>query len=218
MRYDYRTGASKTKSWSKVWLALPAFGLLIGGYIVLNTISPAIDSMGGPVDATAKRLVSERPTVGDDRLYIPKINVDVLVNDINGDEAAALEKGAIHRAPDNGNPSDGGNFVLAAHRFQLGLTPDQTRKKSPFYHIDQLQPGDQLYVDYQGTRYAYEVTEKKQVPPDATEIEQRTGNDQLTLYSCTLAGPEVGREVVFAKPIGTIAWDSGSPKLKPIDS
>lgn len=215
MRYDYRTGVTKTKSRSKVWLAVPVLGLFAGAYILVNTLSPAVDMFSGPVDATAKKLVAQKPNLDEDRLYIPKINVDVAVVDINGDEAAALEQGAIHRAPDSGNPLDGGNFVVAAHRFQLGLTPDQTRKKSPFYHIDQLQKGDQFYVDYDGVRYAYEVSEKKQVPSNATEIEQPTSEDRLTLYSCNLSGPETGREVVFAKPIGTIAWDSGSPKLKP---
>jgi LPXTG-site transpeptidase (sortase) family protein len=215
MRYTYRSGVSKTKSRSKLWWAVPVLGLAIGGYMLINTLSPAISVLNGPVDATAKRLVAEKPTLDENRLYIPKINVDVAIVDINGNETAALERGAIHRAPDNGNPMDGGNFVLAAHRFQLGMTPEQTRKKSPFYHINQLQTGDQLYVDYQGTRYAYEVTSKKSVPKEATEIEQRTDDDQLTIYSCVLGGPEAGREVVFAKPIGTVAWDDGAPKLKP---
>lgn len=215
MRFDYRSGVSKTKSRSKLWWAVPVFGLAIGGYVLINTLSPEISFLDGPVDATAKRLVAEKPALDENRLYIPKINVDVAVVGINGNEAAALERGAIHRAPENGNPAEGGNFVLAAHRFQLGLTPDQTRKKSPFYHIDQMQTGDQLYIDYNGTRYAYEVTKKQAVSRDATEIEQRTDEDQLTIYSCVLGGPEAGREVVFAKPIGTVAWIDGAPKLKP---
>jgi LPXTG-site transpeptidase (sortase) family protein len=216
MRYNYRTGVSKkTKSRSKGWVALPVFGLIIGAYIVATVMSPAVDVLGGPVDATAKKLVSDGPNLGENRLYIPKINVDVAVVDIDGNEKAALELGAVHRAPDNGNPAKGGNFVVAAHRFHMGLTPELTRKKSPFYRIDQLATGDQLYVDYKGTRYAYEVTRKQQVSPNATEIEKRTKDDQLTLYSCSLAGPDAGREVIHAKPIGTIAWDTGSPKLKP---
>ena len=186
---------------------------------MVNTVAPSVSVFAGPVDATAKKLVAQKPNLAENRLYIPKINVDVAVVKINGDEKTALEKGAVHRAPDSGNPAKGGNFVLAAHRFQLGFTPDQTRQKSPFYHIDQLNTGDQLYVDYYGTRYAYEVTERKDVPQNATEIEDRTDSAQLTLYSCELAGPQAGREVVLAKPIGTVAWDdSGAPKIKPIGS
>jgi len=215
MRYNYRSGVSKTKNRTKLWWALPVFGLVIGGYVLINTVSPAISMLNGPVDATAKRLTAEKPAFDESRLYVPKLNIDVVVADIDGDEGAALESGAVHRTPESGNPLEGGNFVVAAHRFQLGLTPDQTRKQSPFYHIDQMQIGDQIYVDFQGTRYAYEVSGKKAVDQGATEIEQRTDEHQLTMYSRSPKGPEAGGEVIVAKPIGTIAWVDGAPKLKP---
>ncbi|NCU40813.1 class E sortase, partial [Candidatus Saccharibacteria bacterium] len=126
----------------------------------------------------------------------------------------ALEKGAVHRAPDSGDPKTGGNFVIAAHRFNLGLTPNSTRAKSPFYHIDSLEKGDQIYIDYEGKRYVYEIYEKSLVPPTAIEIEQRTEKPRLTMYSCELAGPTAGREVVYAKPIGTVAWSNGKPGIE----
>lgn len=216
MRFHYEDGVKKQKSKGKVlWAVIPVTALLAGGYILAITLAPAVDMWGPPADATAKKLKAEKPTLSENRLYVPKVNIDEAIVDINGDEAAALERGAVHRAPDNGNPDEGGNFVLAGHRFQLGLLPSQTRKKSPFYHIDQLHKGDQIYVDYNGTRYAYEVTERKLVKPDAVEIEQRTDGPRLTLYSCELTGPESGREVVIAKPVGTVAWDdNGEPKLK----
>lgn len=216
MRYHYENGVKKQKSRGKIlWTVIPVVGLLAGAYILVNTFSPAVDVLGPAPDATAKKLKSERPTLSEDRLYVPKVNIDEAIVDANGDETAALEKGAVHRAPNNGDPADGGNFVLAGHRFQLGLLPSQTRRKSPFYHIDLLQKGDQIYVDWKGTRYAYEITERKLVPPDATQIEDRTDQPQLTMYSCELSGPKAGREVVIAKPIGTVAWDAnGQPKLK----
>lgn len=215
MRYHYRVGVKQKGSRGKIlWTVIPVVALLAGGYVLVNTFSPAIDVMAPPADATAKKLQTLKPTLSENRLYVPKVNIDVAVVDIHGDETAALERGAINRSPDSGNPSEGGNYVLAAHRFQLGLLPSQTRKKSPFYHIDQLQPGDPIYIDYEGTRYAYEVTERKMVGPDAIEIEKRTDEARLTMYSCELAGPKAGREVVIAKPVGTIAWDSnGKPKL-----
>lgn len=165
-------------------------------------------------DATAKKLVINQPQLRQNRLYLPKINVDVPVVPIDGSETAALEKGAINRASTSGNPEDGGNFVLAAHRFNLGLTPDKTRAKSPFYHLDKVVPGDDIFVDYHGKRYAYKVVEVKSVKPDAVEIEQPTENSRLTLYTCELAGPEAGRDVVIAEPQGIIVWVGGSPKLK----
>lgn len=135
---------------------------------------------------------------------------------VTGPTAATLELGAWHRNPENGNPKNGGNFVLSAHRFNLGMLPSQTRAKSPFYHIDLLKPGDQMYVDFEGIRYAYSVTKSYKVDRTAVEIEQRSSDSKMTLYSCDLRGEKAGREVVEAKPIGTIAWGNSGPKLKPL--
>ena len=218
MKYNYQRGVAKQKGSSKKWLAIPVIGVIVGGYVLINTLSPMIElPFATNNQAVAQKLTSQQPALNENRLYIPQINVDIAVVPIDGDENLALEKGAVHRAPQNGNPKEGGNFVVAAHRFQLGLTPDQTRKKSPFYHIDKMKTGDSFYVDYEGTRYAYEVIEKKQVPPTAVEIESKTEDNRLTLYSCELAGPKAGRDVVIAKLTGTVAWDDGTPKIKSLN-
>lgn len=216
MKYNYQTGIEGNKKRSKAWVALPVLGLFAGGYLLLNSFAPAITMpFDGQTDVVAKRLTNQQPILDENRLYIPQINVDVEV--VMGDSDAALELGAWHRKPENGNPVMGGNFVLSAHRFNLGMTPTQTRAKSPFYHIDKLKEGDQLYVDYEGTRYAYSVTKTYSVERTASEIEQRSEENKLTIYSCDLRGEKAGREVVEAKPIGTVAWTDGKPKLKSLN-
>lgn len=135
----------------------------------------------------------------ENRLYIPTIGVDVAV--VEGDSEAVLDKGAWHRQPQNGSPEKGGNFVLSAHRFQLGLTPQQTSAKSPFYHIEKLQTGDKIQVDYNGKRYNYEVVKKYKVDRFAVGIEGPSDEAKMTLYSCDIRGEQAGREVVEAKPI-----------------
>lgn len=213
MMYNHRRGVEIKKKGSKAWVLLPIFGLFGGAYILLSALSPGISTpLDPPQDATAKKLTHSKPALNENRLYIPQINVDIAV--VTGETDAALEQGAWHRKPENGNPKNGGNFVLSAHRFNFGFTPTQTRAKSPFYHIDKLSIGDQIYVDYEGTRYAYSVTKRYKVDRTATEIEQKSQDDKLTLYSCDLRGEKAGREVVEAKPVGTIAWTQGQPKLK----
>jgi sortase A len=213
LRYNYRTGVVKQKRANKIWVLLPLVGVFGGGYMLLNVFSPTLQlPFDAPVDATAKRLVSERPALNENRIYIPQINVDVEIAE--GNDESALNIGAWHRSPENGSPEKGGNFVLSAHRFNLGFTPTATKAKSPFYHIDQLNTGDQVYVDYDGVRYAYEVSKRYKVSPTAVEIEAPSDEAKLTLYSCDLRGQSVGREVIEAKPIGTIAWVNGVAKLK----
>ena len=212
VKYDHRTGARKQTG--RKWLTLPILGLFGGLYLLVNVLTPAVSLTADDGAKAAQKLVATQPEIHNNRLYVPKVSIDVAVVPIEGNETLALEKGAINRAPKSGNPKDGGNFVLAAHRFNLGLTPSQTRAKSPFYHIDQLKTGDDIYVDYQGIRYAYRVQERKMVMPDAVEIEAPTNDNRLTMYTCELAGPKAGREVVIAKPVGTIVWNSGKPALK----
>lgn len=173
--------------------------LTAGAYLLITSLSPTLISTTiNPDDnSTTKLLKADRP-IDENRLYIKKIDVNVAY--ASGDESV-LEQGAWWRQPQNGNPKDGGNFVLSAHRFIMGLTPQQTLRKSPFYNIDKLKTGDELVVDYDGKRYIYEISKIFSVTPDAIEIENRTDEPQLTLYSCTLGGSADGREVIVAKPL-----------------
>ena len=215
MRYTHKEGLRNRRTGGRKTTTLLADFLLAGGvYMLLNTLSPMLPPSADQAQATAKRLTAEQPKANENRIYIPQINVDIPVVLANGNEAAALEQGAVHRVPTNGDPSAGGNFVVAAHRFNIGLTPGATRAKSPFYHINLLNNGDQIYVDYEGKRYVYEIYEKDLVPPTAVEIEKRTDKPRLTMYSCELAGPAAGREVVYAKPVGTVAWSNGKPAVE----
>lgn len=213
MRYTYHTGLERKKK-KTAPLLLGASFLLLGTYVLATSLAPVLPDWSADSQTTAKKLAVTQPIVDQNRLYIPQINVDIAVVEISGDENAALDKGAIHRSPSSGNPAEGGNYVLAAHRFTMGATPQQTRSKSPFYHIDQVTAGDQLYVDYNGTRYAYKVSQKRIVAATEINIEERTALPQLTIYSCTLSGSRDGREVIIAEPIGTVAWQDGTPVIK----
>ena len=215
MKYNYWSGAERNKKYSKILLLFPVFGILIGLYVLLNAFSPAMTMPFDPApDMVAKKLTQQQPVLNENRLYIPQLNVDVAV--VTGLTASSLELGAWHRNPENGDPKTGGNFVLSAHRFNLGMLPSQTRAKSPFYHIDLLKPGDQVYVDFEGIRYAYSIVKSYKVDRTAVQIEQRSPDSKMTLYSCDLRGEKAGREVVEAKPTGTITWSDSGPKLKPL--
>jgi sortase A len=130
------------------------------------------------------------------RLYIPKIDINLPYT--TGDETAMLT-GAWWRSPSSGNPRDGGNFVLSAHRFIMSWTPGETVKRSPFYTIDKLSVGDSIVVDYSGKRYIYIIDKTYSVAPTATEIEAPTSDARLTLYSCGLGGVNDRRDVIIAK-------------------
>ena len=218
MRYTLHDGTEKKR---RRWPIPIAILLLMSGlYLLYNTFSPVLPDFTGDSQATAKKLSTSEPVIGENRIYMPQINIDVPIVEVASTEteAQALDKGAIHRAPDSGNPKDGGNYVVAAHRFTLGITPSQTRAKSPFYHIDQMKVGDQMYVDYDGIRYAYSIFKTGTVAANDVGIENTTTKPQLTVYSCELSGSRDGREVVFAKLLGTVVWENGQAKIQTGDT
>lgn len=140
------------------------------------------------------------PAKASNRIVIPKLGINIAY--AKGTEA--LDRGAEWRSPASGNPLDGGNFVIAAHRFSIQPTPMGTIEKSPFYNIDKLASSDKIIVDYEGKRYGYEITKEFSVEPTQIEIEARTNDPILTLYSCSLNGTDSDRFVIQAKRMGEV--------------
>jgi sortase A len=203
MRFKHQKGVVKKKGsrlFSSVLLAVSVAGLVGGVYLLVLVLTPNVPALFPVEPINAQSL----PAPTGDRIYIPKIGVSVEIA-TGGPEA--LEKGSWHRFPERGDPVIGGNFIVSAHRFSLGATPGQTRRKSPFYHIDKLEKGDQILVDFKGKRYGYEIIEEKSVKPTQVEIEAPLANGEdpkMTIYTCTLKGESDGREVFIAKPLGEV--------------
>ena len=192
VQYDYERGVRSSKKGSYVSLAAAVVMFIGGIYLLLLTFAPALNVPGFQAPTTTA-------TTNDvNRIVIDKIDVDIPFH-TGGPEA--LEKGAWHRFPERGDPEMGGNFILSAHRFQLGMTPQQTRAKSPFYNLDKLQIGDTFKVTFNKKDYTYKVTEKYDVARTAVEIEAPSEAPKLTLYSCSLKGEKDGRIVLEAEQV-----------------
>lgn len=179
--------------------------MLGGGLYLLSLVgAPVIMPIISMQPITPETLAA--PEQRGNRIVIPKIGVDIEY----GEGEVALDNGAQWRWPDRGNPRDGGNFIIAAHRFTLAPTPQQTVRQSPFYHIDKLNIGDQFIIDFEGKRYGYEISEMRDVNPDQIEIEAPIDDSRLTLYSCGLGGADDVRHVLFALPLGEVSAESAS--------
>lgn len=210
MRFEHLRGVVRQKKTRKLLNRLLLFtctiGLLTGLYILLLVLTPNISALYPMKQIDAKSLLAPKG----DRIYIPKIGVDVA---LATGGAEALDKGSWHRFPERGDPVKGGNFIVSAHRFSIGLTPGQTRQKSPFYHIDKLAVGDQILVDFKGKRYGYQIVSHSEVKPNQVEIEAPSAQPKMTLYTCTLKGETDGREVYTAKPLGEVINGSVAEEL-----
>jgi sortase A len=146
------------------------------------------------------------------RLIIPKINVDVPVvysgtmgatqEQTHERQMAAMEKGvAWFGIPGaNSKPGQNGNTVLSGHSSNDWL--DNGEYKFIFARLERMQINDTLYLNYKGTRYAYNVYDKKVVLP--TELDAlRVSNDKpiLTLITCTPLGTSEKRLLIYAEQI-----------------
>lgn len=109
----------------------------------------------------------------------------------------ALTKG-VAQAKGTSNPSTNGNMFLFSHS-SVNLL-EAGRYNSIFYLLSKLEKDDEIYIYYKGTKYKYEVSEKKIV--DAKNVSYLSGksNEQiLTLMTCWPAGTTYKRLVVIAK-------------------
>ena len=191
-RHERRVGSMILFS---VGILLFGGGLYLLSLITAPLILPYVEN-----NQTIDLAAIESPTVSNNRIIIPKIGVDIPY----GEGEVALDHGAQWRYPERGNPEDGGNFIIAAHRFALAATPQATLVKSPFYHIDKLAIGDEIVADYNGKRYGYKVERIYDVKPTQVEIEAPSDTAKLTLYTCTLGGSSDGRVVIEASPLGEV--------------
>lgn len=72
------------------------------------------------------------------------------------DRRTVLDTVGIGHYPDTQMPGEIGNFAIAGHRQTHG---------SPFYHIDTLQPGDEVIIETAEAWYVYRVTSDQIVNP-----------------------------------------------------
>lgn len=152
------------------------------------------------VDPTASNSVGPDPV-----LIVPRISVEVpIIWDANAADQnslnAAMDKGVawfnINGA--SARPGEVGNFVLSGHSSNDWL--DQGDYKFIFARLDQLIEGDTVYVNYNGTRYTYQITKKQVVKPtDVSALTVPTTKPTITLVTCTPLGTALNRLLVFGE-------------------
>lgn len=196
----------RPKRGRNIVIALIAVVLIgAGAYMLILTQSANL-----PVSSSIDLNTADDENDTRNRIQIEKMGIEVPYYGEN--TPATLEKGAWWRFPERGNPEKGGNFILSAHRFYLGTTPQGTKARSPFYKLDTLNEGEKIRIFYEGKWYEYEVTKKYSVAPNAVEIEEETAEPRLTLYTCSLQGSADGRVVIEAKPLFTT--ESSQPPVE----
>jgi len=150
-------------------------------------------------------------TPPDMRVVIPRINKNVPVLPVSAKNLirrdwGALEKdiqeglrsGVVHY-PGTALPGEHGNTVLTGHSSYFPWDPG--RFKDVFALLHDLRMKDRIVIYYQQRKYVYEVTSIKVVLPEQVEVLDQTGEEKITLLTCTPVGTNLKRLIIEAKPI-----------------
>ncbi len=149
----------------------------------------------------------------DNRLVVPKLGKSVpLVNmsteSIQGENWSELEKqiqdglrkGVVHY-PGTAKPGQYGNVFMTGHSSYYPW--DSGKFKDVFATLSKLDVGDRYYVYYDQKKYAYQITEKKEVQPNNVNVLSQPVDKKIsTLMTCTPVGTTLRRLIITAEQIG----------------
>ncbi len=177
----------------RVNTALTVIAMGLGLYISIVPVLPALSWYLGhhPSKAAMARQVASiqhAPIAADNSLIIPRLDLHETI--YNGPTSAELEKGAW-LTPGSARPDEGGNSVIAGHRFTL-------TGQGVFYFLDKVQVHDPIIITWNHKEYTYKVSQIMVVPPTDIAVAAPTQHTQLTLYTCTPLWTDRSRLVVIA--------------------
>lgn len=130
----------------------------------------------------------ERPGTGERVVHADPLFV------VEGVSLDVLKRGPGHY-PDTAAPGQPGNFAVSGHRTTYG---------APFYHLDDLRPGDEIHVvDRQQQKWVYAVRRQQVVQPTELWVigndPLQSGRPTMTLTTCTPRFSAARRLIVFAE-------------------
>ncbi|MCL2451873.1 sortase [Candidatus Saccharibacteria bacterium] len=150
---------------------------------------------------------NDQPIGPEPRVIIPKINVNAPViyglTDLSEENSQrALENGVIHYpiAGASALPGENGNAVFLGHSSSDFFRPGNF--KFIFVQLNRLGVGDLFYLDYEGKRYTYRVSETKIINPNEIGT-LAIGDDKpyATLITCDPPGTARQRLIVIGEQI-----------------
>jgi sortase A len=127
-----------------------------------------------PQVADAIAPTTAQPAVGQPVgiIAIPKLGVDDVV--VQGYGESQLQGGPGHY-PSTSLPGQAGNAAIAGHR---------TTFAAPFYNLNQLDPGDPIFVLTSQGLFRYDVARSEIVSPTDSAVLDASTTPELTLTTC----------------------------------
>jgi len=131
-------------------------------------------------------------------LSIPKLNIENATVGVGGEDLAE----SLIQYPGTALPGKKGNSVIFGHSI-LAI----------FSTLPSLKKGDNIFVNYDGVSYQYEVEEKFEVTPyDIQVLEQDSRDSFLTLVTCVPPGdPRKPKRLIVRARV--VPWDKSNANI-----
>jgi len=117
---------------------------------------------------------------------IPEIGLQMVV--VQGTDVVRLQQGPGHYT-NTPLPGEAGNSAIAGHR---------TTYLHPFYNLNELNPGNPIYITTTQGLFQYDVISSQAVSPSDVSVVDTTTSPELTLTTCTPRYSASQRLVVHA--------------------
>lgn len=201
---SHRAAAAEADGLRSSWSASPS-----------PTASGSASASSAAPTAAATPAPEPTPAIGDAfaLMTIPRLGNNMKSTPVlQGVSLTELAKGVGHY-PDSAMPGQTGNFAVAAHRITYG---------EPLRHIDELQAGDNVYVETATGWYTYRLFKTQLVLPDEVwTVAPKPFPDDPSfptkLVTLTTCDPEYGnshRWIWWGELVTAQAKPGPAPQLK----
>jgi LPXTG-site transpeptidase (sortase) family protein len=185
------------------------FAQMIGrAQVVARENLAAFPEPGEALIAGAEQGISQSPRLASNRNFaisIPSLGIqDLIVTHPQDSQTshgllAVLQDGVGHLFS---YPGRGGKIMIYGH--SSGYSWDVSKYTKIFRQVNRLQPGDRVYVTFNGRLFEYAVTGQQTIAPsDATPFSGE--GEELILYTCWPPNSIKQRLIVRAAPVDTVA-------------
>lgn len=218
--YEYRPLKRLSNSWKHNWVfRYSIYYIFLFLLFMVSLNAPMFFTMTKSTDETKAKIITVQEVqkftmdksapldqgevvTPDNRLYIPKINVDApIITGTSNEESIIQEnltKGVVHYVG-TAEPGHIGNSFITGHSSNFWWI--KGNYNYIFVNLSKLEIGDQAKIYYKGNKFVYQVKEKKEVMPEDTSVLAQGDTPTLTLMTCIPPGTNWRRLIVVLDQI-----------------
>jgi len=123
------------------------------------------------------------------RIRVPRLGINMVV--VNGTEVADLRRGPGRHLK---------SFMPGEHKL-VYIAGHRTTYLAPFSHIDELRPGDKIYLELPYASFVYRVTGHRIVDDNDLSVLEAHGHEELVLQACHPRFFASHRYLAYAQPV-----------------